>query len=619
MASSNDFENVNNLTSIYELVSKYVKLDKVGKNYRGLCPFHAEKEPSFYVNPEINVAKCMGCGEGGKPIKFLSLIEKIPLSHALKKLADLAGYKLELKSWEKNDTNLELVKIMEKSLSFYRQVLKRAKIGDIALDYLNKRGLSDDIIEHFNLGYSPNDATLLPKFLEKDNINLDKASTTKVIKKGEKCYFDFLHGRVIFPIYDKFKNLIAFSGRSLKADDNIKYLNLENSKLFEKGKTLFNINNLELGKPIYIVEGFFDVISMYKAGINNAISQMGTSLSDYNCKSLKDYSKEIIMLYDGDNAGFNAVLNNYEILLKNKFIVYVVLLNDLDNLKNKIDPDLFINKFGKDKFNEYIKNNKKDIFSFLFDHYKNNYNLNDNNMLNEFLKKIRHVFSYANPEIRQKYENLLKELVGFSVSLKNTYSINNIENDKINSKSIKGPRTKELDSLNKHFMYHILHQELSYIALQIYSENDISRYIKDERVNYIYGLFNENKDILYEGKTYDENLKESKFLNYDTLQNILLDENSQDSDIIKLYTDIRNKLDTELIGTIATTNIKQNVIKYKKRNCSNEMAINKKIKADAILNGDTALALKCDENMKKIRKEQERLAEEERLVSKGVK
>lgn len=552
MEKNNDFEKVNDLTSIYELVSKYVKLDKVGKNYRGLCPFHSEKEPSFYVNPEINVAKCMGCGNGGKPVKFLSLIEKIPLSQALKKLADNIGYKLNLKNYENNNIRKDLVNIMEKSLSFYRQVLKRAKIGDVALEYLKKRGLTDDIIDHFNLGYSPNDGALLPKFLENDNINLNETEKVKIIKKGQNGYFDFLKGRIIFPIYNKFKDLIAFSGRSLKNDDNIKYLNIENSEIFEKGKTLFNINNLEIGKPIYIVEGFFDVISLYKAGINNAISQMGTSLSDYNCKSLKEYSKEIIMLYDGDNAGFNAILNNYEILLKNNFIVYVVLLNDLNNLDNKIDPDIFINKWGCEKFIKYIANNKKDIFSFIFTYYKNNYNLDDNNMLNIFLNKLRKAFSYANLEIVKKYENILNNELGFNVSLRNNYTKQR-ENDKINGKK-KNHNNKALRKEEKNFMFHILHSELSYKAYEIYKNMNIAKYIKDERVDYIFGLICNNLDKIYPNKKY--------IIDYDALQSLICEENDLESSIMKLYTETRNNLATDMIYSIATINISQNANKF---------------------------------------------------------
>lgn len=436
MSDNSIFKQINDATNIVELVSKFVSLKKVGKGYFGLCPFHEEKTPSFSVSPEYNTCKCMGCGEGGNPINFLSKIKGISYQEAAAELAKEAGINFEVR--KTNFIDPKITEVFEKTAEFYQHVLLRFEEGDQALKYLKERKISDRAIEKFKIGFAPKRKDILVQALKANEIDLEIAKNFKVIKQDEKTleYYDALNNRIIFPIANKDNDIISFSGRALSKNAFAKYLGTENSSVYVKGDVLYNINNLRKDKPIYIVEGFFDCIAMDEAGFTNTVAQMGTALTKVHLKELKTFSDEINLLYDGDAAGQAALSKSAKILLENGFKVSAILLENPEDPTKKIDPDDFLRKYGKEKLAKFLVDNKKDVYQFFFDYYKESLDVTDNYSLESFVDNIKYIMRFASDVIIGKYETELEKLLGHKVVLKATKKEKYV-------KEVKRPRQEE--------------------------------------------------------------------------------------------------------------------------------------------------------------------------------
>lgn len=410
------YDKINEATNIVELASEFLDLKKKGNNYVALCPFHEEKTPSFSISPERNIAYCFGCNTGGAPIAFLSKIKNISYNEAAAELAKRAGIEFHIK--KKYHIDPKILELFSKTADFYNQVLLKFNEGATAFEYLNKRKISEEDITKFKLGYSPTRDALL-KYLNANNIDLNLAEKFKIIRKdkNDKLY-DFFVGRVIFPILNEDGDIISFSGREITGKSQAKYLGSENSEIFEKSQILYNINNLKNNEPIYIVEGFFDCIAMAKAGFNNTVAQMGTALTSLHLKSLSKKSKEVVLLYDTDKAGYNAVISSSKLLLRENFNVSIVILKDPEDENKKIDPDDFYRIYGKEKLSEYINNNKIDAYEFFYNHYEKSLDKEDNKSLLEFTKNIKEFLTDANDVIIKKYEKRVENILGYNISLR---------------------------------------------------------------------------------------------------------------------------------------------------------------------------------------------------------
>lgn len=406
MIDSKIIEKINSETNILDLVSNYISLEKRGKNFMGLCPFHKEKTPSFSVSPEKNICKCYGCGKGGSPITFYSQIENLSFENAAIELGKRLGIKVTNKPYDKNQRNYE---IMDKATTFFEYALHNTKQGQNALKYLKERNLNIETIKKFRLGYATENLSNLYEYLKKEGYEDGELVTLGLVKKSEKTYdfYDLYINRLIFPIINQNNKVIAFSGRTMSNKNNIKYFNSPETPIFKKGFTVYNINEgLKKAEEVILYEGFFDVIKSTEAGLSNAIATMGTALTNEQVSLIKSFNKNITICYDGDSAGTNATLQALPKLRKQKLNINIVSLP-----KNQ-DPDDFIDKNGKEEFIKYFKENKRDYYSFIYDYYRKNLNIKNANDVQNFIKNITSQFIDSPKVIIQMYENKISKLLG---------------------------------------------------------------------------------------------------------------------------------------------------------------------------------------------------------------
>ncbi len=350
-------EEIRSSVNIVDFISGYVQLKKRGKNYVGLCPFHQEKTPSFTVSEEKQIFHCFGCHAGGNVYKFLMDFKSISFIEAVQEIAEYAGIPLEFEN-NRNDKDKdlteELYEINVKAARYFSENLLKSKEGEIARNYFEKRNIKPKTQKIFGLGYALPVWDAFVNFCRENNIDLAKAKKLGLIdaKEGGKFY-DKFRGRIIFPIFSPNGRVIAFGGRILeKSDKAAKYLNSPESEIYLKRKSLYGLYHSKeeirkLDKAI-LVEGYMDLISLYQYGIKNVVASSGTSLTDDQARLLSRYTKNVVVIFDADAAGQKASMRSIEILLKQDFDVKILALPENE------DPDSFVNKFGKEEFEEYL-------------------------------------------------------------------------------------------------------------------------------------------------------------------------------------------------------------------------------------------------------------------------
>lgn len=343
-------EEVRRNNDIVQVISEYINLKRTGRNYQGLCPFHAEKTPSFSVNVDKQLFHCFGCKAGGNIFNFLMKIENIEFYEAVELLANRAG--IPLPQQENEALKNEKDYLYEANLlanRYFHYLLCKTKVGEQARNYLEKRGIKPETWGKFRLGYAANQWDGLLKALRKRKIKegvLTKAGLV-VAKTQGTGYYDRFRQRLIFPILDLRGRVIGFGGRVL--DDSLpKYLNSPETILFNKSKNLYGLyyaqGKIREKKQVLIVEGYLDFLSLYQGGIENVVASLGTALTIEQAKLLARYAKEAIVAYDGDTAGETAALKGLEILQAQGLQVKILPLPQGE------DPDSFLQKEGKDKF-----------------------------------------------------------------------------------------------------------------------------------------------------------------------------------------------------------------------------------------------------------------------------
>lgn len=302
---------------IEDIAMKYIpSLKKKGKNYIGLCPFHKEKTPSFSVSPDKQIFHCFGCNTGGNVFTFISKIENIEFLESVKRVADIAGIAIRDDSTEKREGSIEKIRrINSYAMKFYHSYLK-SDAGKAGRSYLENRGLDSAAVDSFMLGYAPDSWDRLTYSLRKNGADLMLAEKIGLIGKSRTTgnLLDKFRNRVIFPIFDKNSNVIAFGGRVIADKEQPKYLNSPESEVFQKRSILYGLNFAqneirELDRAI-IVEGYLDVIGCHVNGIKNVVAPLGTALTENHIKMLSQLCNEIIMLFDSDSAGINAALKS---------------------------------------------------------------------------------------------------------------------------------------------------------------------------------------------------------------------------------------------------------------------------------------------------------------------
>jgi DNA primase len=345
-------------SNIVQLISEYVPLKKVGTNYKGLCPFHSEKEPSFIVSEAKQIFHCFGCGIGGNVFTFLMKFENLSFPEATKRLAQKYGIKLPQKEPSLTQKKLmgekeKLFKLNELATEYYSNLLNQTLEGERARKYLKKRGISEKTIIDYKLGFASHNWDGLLKFLKKRKVPLELAQKIGLLKPGKKSeLYDFFRDRIIFPIINYNQRIIGFGGRAISDDSYNKYINSSDSIIYRKGNSLYGLNItlsfIRKENFVILVEGYFDLLSLHQYGIKNAVATLGTALTDGQIKLLKRFTRNMAIAFDTDESGIKATIKSLPIFLENGVSPKIVLL------PLGIDPDSFIHKEKKEGFKKKL-------------------------------------------------------------------------------------------------------------------------------------------------------------------------------------------------------------------------------------------------------------------------
>lgn len=364
-------EKILDAADIVDVVSDYVALKKRGANWVGLCPFHNDRKPSFYVTRTKGFCKCFSCGEGGSPVNFIMKIENMSYPEALRYLAN--KYHIEIEEKEITDEERQqqseqesMFVINEFAMNFFEKQLHESQEGlDIGLSYFRERGFSDESIHNFHLGYSPDKPTALHDAAVKAGYNEELLIKVGLCGKDERGrWYDKFRGRVIFPIFTKSGKVVAFGGRTLH-NHHAKYINSPESAIYHKRKTIYGLAQAkrEIAKldKCFIVEGYADVISMHQAGFKNVIATSGTALTKEHIYAIRNLTNNVTELFDGDEAGIKAAIKGVDMLLKQDLNIKVLVLPSPE------DPDSFAQNHSASEITDYINQNEQDFIDFKTD------------------------------------------------------------------------------------------------------------------------------------------------------------------------------------------------------------------------------------------------------------
>ena len=379
-------EEVRMKNDIVDVISGYVKLQKKGSNYFGLCPFHNEKSPSFSVSPSKQMYYCFGCGAGGNVITFVMEYVNYSFMEALQMLADRAGVALPKQEYSKEakeaaDLRTALLEINRMAANYYYFQLTNPQ-GEVGYRYLRDRQLADDTIRHFGLGFANKTSDDLYRYLRAKGYDDKILKETGLVTIEERGAHDKFWNRVMFPIMDVNNRVIGFGGRVMGAGEP-KYLNSPETKLFDKSRNLYGLNYARLSREKYILicEGYMDVIAMHQAGFTNAVASLGTAFTTQHAALLKRYTDKVVLTYDSDGAGTKAALRAIPILRDVGMSIRVL------NMQPHKDPDEFIKNMGAEAFRERIEQ-ARNSFLFEIDVLKRNYEMDDPEQKTGFYNQV---------------------------------------------------------------------------------------------------------------------------------------------------------------------------------------------------------------------------------------
>ncbi len=396
-------EEIREKNDIVSVVGEYVKLTRKGGSYFGLCPFHNEKTGSFSVSPSKQIYYCFGCHKGGNVFSFLMDYENYTFPEAVKVLGERVGVELpEIEYSEdakqKKDEKTKMLEMYKYAATFYYKML-RTNYGETGYQYLKKRGLSDETIKHFGLGYSTKFGKDLYQYLKKNGFSDQMMIEGGLVSYSERSgTYDRFWNRVMFPIMDANHKVIGFGGRVM-GEGEPKYLNSPETKIFDKSRNLYGLNFARTSRKdnMIICEGYMDVIALHQAGFTQAVASLGTALTENQCRLLARYTKKVLLTYDSDDAGTNAALRAIPMLKEAGLSVSVI------NMKPYKDPDEFIKALGSEAFQERIN---QAVNSFLFE-----------------IEVIERRYDFKDPESKTAFfRETAKKLLDFSEEIeRNTY------------------------------------------------------------------------------------------------------------------------------------------------------------------------------------------------------
>ncbi|HCY7390991.1 TPA: DNA primase [Staphylococcus aureus] len=393
-------------TDILDLVSEYVKLEKRGRNYIGLCPFHDEKTPSFTVSEDKQICHCFGCKKGGNVFQFTQEIKDISFVEAVKELGDRVNVAVDIEATQSNSNvqiasdDLQMIEMHELIQEFYYNALTKTVEGEQALTYLQERGFTDALIKERGIGFAPDSSHFCHDFLQKKGYDIELAYEAGLLSRNEEnfSYYDRFRNRIMFPLKNAQGRIVGYSGRTYTGQEP-KYLNSPETPIFQKRKLLYNLDKARKSirklDEIVLLEGFMDVIKSDTAGLKNVVATMGTQLSDEHITFIRKLTSNITLMFDGDFAGSEATLKTGQHLLQQGLNVFVI------QLPSGMDPDEYIGKYGNDAFTAFVKNDKKSFAHYKVSILKDEIAHNDLSY-ERYLKELSHDISLMKSSILQQ-------------------------------------------------------------------------------------------------------------------------------------------------------------------------------------------------------------------------
>ncbi len=393
-------------SNIVEIISDYIPLIQKGKNYFGVCPFHDDHNPSMSVSPEKQIYTCFVCGAHGNVFSFIMDYENLSFVEAVKLVGDKVGVKVELdaqkivKSY--NDKEKVLFDIYDIANKFYQNNLNTSD-GKKAKEYLNNRGITDELIKEFGVGLSTKNT--LSDMLIKKGYSDKHLIDSGISSTNENRVYDTFSNRIMFPLWDIEGRVVAFSGRIYDSDDSAKYVNSKESEIFKKGKLLYNYHRAKdesrRERYVIITEGFMDVIALYKNGIKNVVATMGTAVTNDQASLIKKLSPNVVLCFDGDSAGEKATLACSLELIKNNITPRIM------RLKDNLDPDDYVKKYGVDDFKKQVEM-ANGYLDYKVNYYKSNTNFDNSEEVSNYIKNV--VSELKNEQDKVIVEITLKRL-----------------------------------------------------------------------------------------------------------------------------------------------------------------------------------------------------------------
>ena len=514
--SDDIIEEVRQKNDIVDVVSQYVRLTRRGSTYFGLCPFHNEKTPSFSVTPGKQMYYCFGCGAGGNVYNFIMEYENYTFGEALKHLADRAGVELPKIEYsrevrEKAEQRAELLEINKQAAQYYYYQL-RTEGGKIGYQYLSGRGLSEETMRKFGLGYSDKFGGGLYKFLKSKGYSDERLRESGLFNVDERHgMYDKFWNRVIFPIMDVNNRVIGFGGRVM-GDGKPKYLNSPETKIFDKSRNLYGLNIARTTRKKYLIlcEGYMDVISMHQAGFTNAVASLGTALTSGHASLLKRYTQEVLLLYDSDEAGIRAALRGIPILRDAGVSSRVV------NLKPYKDPDEFIKNMGAEAFEERL-GQASDSFMFRVSIAESEFPMDEPQGQNRFFERCAELLLELKDELERNLyiEAIVKKYRGqYGVSVEdlrkrvNTLALKGTPaENRIQPKTSGGQNKKKKESASDQAQKLMLTWLVTYPGIF----DKVAQYLNAE--DFIVPLYKEVAQMLFRQREEEGQVNPAKLLN----------------------------------------------------------------------------------------------------------
>ena len=453
--SKDTIDRIKDSVNIVDVISEYVSLIPRGKNYFGICPFHDDNNPSMSVSPEKGIYKCFSCGATGNVFKFVQDFEKISFREAVKKIGSKAGIEVDIGQIKKTKTYPNLHEIYDLSLKFYINNINTKEAKE-AKNYLKERKIDEKTIKEFDIGLSLKNS--LSDILKK-KYNSSDIEKTGLSYKSEYGLNDLYHDRIMFPLYDLNGNVIAYSGRKYKKEDQDnkelpKYINTKETVIFKKGNLLYNYHrakNIARSKnQIIVMEGFMDVIRAHIAGFENVVATMGTAVTSVQANLIKKMAKEVILCFDGDEAGKKASLSCGEELLKIGVSPRVV------RLEEQLDPDEYIQKKGTREFELKIKN-ATSFITFKLESLKETINFKDPEELSLYINEVIKELNKINDDILREIliKQIIKEVDIDEKLIRSKLSMPKKEKKQIN-KQTNTTKIDKYELAQRNLVYHML-------------------------------------------------------------------------------------------------------------------------------------------------------------------